>query len=354
MSSNVKLFLCSLMISALIGNEATTIKVFHVFESFGTQTQELKNSVVVNFDSNGFIVDSTIYSHTLPLSEKYVYVSGPNEGLKLRRNYDEEMILSYRFENDKQGNRISTELFGTGDSLYWRQYQKFDSNGKIIKRIRYNPIEAINPEMVYGEDHSKDMIWGEDYSYDSTGAVLEHKEVYNNYILVITNFKVDQKKTPKELSQYFDPSVIFQTILFHNDRGELVEEKSVGRLGQSLGSKIHKYDILGRRVSTTSYNEEGTVEKIYNTVYDDENFKTYDYYSDSNVKLNSIREVLLDNQGRKYVETILDGQDRVLEKNVYLYNNQGRIKEVKCYDMLRRGREGKDEIPIRVSTYEYD
>ena len=87
------------------------------------------------------------YSHTLPLSEKYVYVSGPNEGLKLRRNYDEEMILSYRFENDKQGNRISTELFGTGDSLYWRQYQKFDSNGKIIKRIRYNPIEAINPEM---------------------------------------------------------------------------------------------------------------------------------------------------------------------------------------------------------------
>jgi len=129
-------------------------------------------------------------------------------------------------------------------------------------------------------------------------------------------------------SQYFDPSVIFQTIFFHNDRGELVEERSVGRLGQSLGSKIHKYDILGRRVSTTLYNEEGTVEKIYNTVYDDENFKTYDYYSDSNVKLNSIREVLLDNQGRKYVETILDGQDRVLEKNVYLYDNQERIKEI--------------------------
>ena len=313
MSWNVKLFLYSLVISALVGNKATTIKVFHVFESFGTQTQELKNSVVVKFNSNGFVVDSTIYSHTLPLSEKYVYVSGPNEGLKLRRNYDEEMILSYRFENDKQGNRIRTELFGTGDSLYWRQYQKFDSNGKIIKRIRYNPIEAINPEMIYGEDHSESMIWGEDYSYDSTGTLLEHKEVYDNYILVITNFKVDQKETPKQLSQYFDPSVIFQTIFFHNDLGELVEEESVGRLGQSLGSKIYKYDILGRRVSTTSYNEEGTVEKIYNTVYDDENFKTYDYYSDSNVKLNSIREVLLDNQGRKYVETIMDGQDRVLE-----------------------------------------
>ena len=151
MSYKVKIFLCNLMIATSMGNKSTTIKLFHIFESFGTQTQELKNSVIINFDSNGFVVDSAIYSHTLPLSEKYVYVSGPNEGLKLRRNYDEEMILSYRFENDKQGNRISTELFGTGDSLYWRQYQKFDSNGKIIKRIRYKPIEAQNPEMVCGE-----------------------------------------------------------------------------------------------------------------------------------------------------------------------------------------------------------
>ena len=172
MSSNVKVFFCNLMIATLMGTRSTTIKLFHVFESFGTQTQELKNSDIINFDSNAFLVDSTVYSHTLPLSEKYVYVSGPNEGLKLRRNYDEEMILSYRFENDEQGNRISTELFGTGDSLYWRQYQKFDSNGKIIKRIRYNPIEAINPEMVFGEEHSESMIWGENYSYDSTGNVL--------------------------------------------------------------------------------------------------------------------------------------------------------------------------------------
>ena len=58
--------------------------------------------------------------------------------------------------------------------------------------------------------------------------------------------------------------------------------------------------------------------------------------------------------GDVYKRQILDGQDRVLEKNVYLYDNKERIKEIKCYDMLRRGREGKDEIPIRVSTYEYD
>ena len=68
----------------------------------------------------------------------------------------------------------------------------------------------------------------------------------------------------------------------------------------------------------------------------------------------SIKEILLDNQGRKYVEAILDGQDRVLEKNVYFYDDKGRVEEIKQYDMLRRGREGINEIPIRVNTYEYD
>ena len=350
----VKYFICYMLISISLGNRATTIKVFHIFESFGTETQELKNSIVLNFDLNGLLIDSTIYSHTLPLNKKYVYVSGPNEGLQLRRSYGQEMVLSYKFLYDNQGNRISTTLYGTGDSLYWKQYQKFDGNNKIIKRIRYNPLQAINPNMIHGDDDSKNMLWGENYDYDSTGTILEHKEFYNDYVLVITSFKLGPLDGPKKQSEYFDPSVIFQTIFFHNELGQLIEERSVGRLGQSLESKIYEYDILGRRVSTTIYNEEGVVEKTYNTVFNDDNFKTYDYYSDSNVKLNLIREVLLDNQGRRYVEAILDGQDRVLEKNVYFYDNKGRVIEVKQYDMLRRGRQGKNEIPIRVNTYEYD
>ena len=342
------------LISIMLGNRSTTIKVFHVFESFGTETQELKNSIVMHFDSKGYMLDSTIYSHTLPLSEKYVYVSGPEEGLKLRRSYDREMILSYQFEYNDSGNKISTTLYGTGDSLYWRQYQKYDGDNKIIKRIRYNPIKAINPDMMHENDNSKGMLWGESYDYDSTGTILERKDLYNNYVLVITSFELSPLEAPKKQGEYFDPSVIFQTIFFHNDSGQLTQEQTVGRLGQTLGSKTYKYDILGRRVATTVYNEEGTIQKIYNTVFDDDNFKTYDYYSDSDVKLSSIKEVLLDNQGRKYVEAILDGQDRVLEKNVYFYDKKGRVQEIKQYDMLRRGREGINEIPIRVNTYEYD
>jgi len=74
--------LCPILVSFVFG-ETTKIKFFHVFNSFGVETQELKNSIVIHYDKKGFMVDSTVYTHTLPLSEKYVYVLGSDEGLKL-------------------------------------------------------------------------------------------------------------------------------------------------------------------------------------------------------------------------------------------------------------------------------
>ena len=54
----------------------TTIKTYHVFESFGTETQELKNSIIMNYNSEGLLLDSAIYSHTIPLSKKYIVSYG--------------------------------------------------------------------------------------------------------------------------------------------------------------------------------------------------------------------------------------------------------------------------------------
>ena len=82
--------------------EKITIKVYHVFKSFGEETQELKNSTIMNFNSQGLMIDSTIYSHTIPLNKKYIYVTGKDEGLKLERTYEKEKVLSYVFEYNKQ------------------------------------------------------------------------------------------------------------------------------------------------------------------------------------------------------------------------------------------------------------
>ena len=74
----------------LFGLNTVTIKVYHVFESFGTETQELKYSTIINYNKKGLITDSTIYSHDIPLSKKYVYITGEKEGLQLQRTYDKK------------------------------------------------------------------------------------------------------------------------------------------------------------------------------------------------------------------------------------------------------------------------
>jgi hypothetical protein len=333
----------------------TTIKTYHVFESFGTETQELKNSIIMNYNSEGFLLDSAIYSHTIPLSKKYIYVKGDKEGLKLQRTYKKEMILTYLFKYNYHGNRVGTTLLGTGDSLYWKEFQKYDDNQILIKKIRYNPSKAINKEMKINNISDQDeMIWSESYSYDYTGTVLEHKELYNNYVLSITNYTIDSLKKPIKQTAYFDPSVIFQTIFFHNDKNQISHKNSVGRLGQSIGSKSYEYDILGRQVKTNTYSKSGVLDQTLNIVYDDDNFKIFDYYSDSILKLASMKEVLLNNMGKPYIETILDGEENVLEKNVYYYDGNNRIVKIKQYDMTIRGKDNDREIPIRLHTYEYD
>ena len=68
----------------------------------------------------------------------------------------------------------------------------------------------------------------------------------------------------------------------------------------------------------------------------------------------SIKCVLVDSKGRTYIEAILDGQDRLLEKNVFYYDEKDRVVEIKKYDMLRRNVSEDYKVPIRVHTYEYD
>ena len=266
---------------SFIHGQAHTIKVYHLFDSFGVETQELKNSISMTYDNHGALLDSTIYTHTVPLSEKYVYVSGPNEGLKLQRFYEKESVLSYRFENSTTGKRITTSLYGAGDTLYWKEFYKYDDMGKRIKQIRYNPKDAINPDMLINANDPGQLIWGEQYNYDSTGTVLEHKELYDGYALEITTYTIDSLQVPHKKAEYFDPSVIFRSIFFHDESGRLSQETNVERMGRSIGSKSYEYDSKNRITKITFYNSNGVVEETINTVFNDEQFKQFDYYADS-------------------------------------------------------------------------
>jgi len=333
--------------------ETVSIKTYYTLTSFGTKTKELKNSVILNYDENEFLVDSSVYSHDISLSEKYVYVVGANEGLKLKREFGKERVLSYQFENDSLGRRIETTLVGPKDSIYWKEYIKYDSNGNRVKRIRYNPEEALNPKMVPSEKKYGALIWGEIYDYDSTGQILEKKEIYDNYILEITRFKIDSLNQTKKIDEYFDPSVIVRTIYYHDENNRLLKEISVGKYGNSIGSKTYEYDILDRKVKITTYDNNGLMEETIKFVYDNKNSKTYKSYVDSSLEIFLKKETLFNGEGNPYIEAIIDGKDRVLEKNVFFYDTLGRTSQVKQYDMFRHNEFDNVQLPIKVNIYEY-
>jgi len=332
----------------------TTIKVYHLFEQISIPTQELKNSIVINFNDRGLVSDSTIYSHTTPLNKKYVYVSGENEGLKLKHTFKKEMILSYLFNYNKAGKKISTTLIGSDNKILWKEFLKYDSNENLVKKLKYDPSKATNPEMMVNSENTYDMTWAEIYNYDSTGTILERKELYNNYILSITTFDIDSSKIAKKKSEYFDPSIIFQTTYFHNFKKQINHEISVDRFGKSLGSKMFEYDFMGRIIKTKIYNESGLIKHTLNTIYDDDNLKRLYYYTDSSLNRRLIKEVILNDLHNKYIEIKLEGNEKVLEKEVYYYDEKNRISRIKIYDMVRKEKDNNHEIPIMLHTYEYD
>jgi hypothetical protein len=346
-------WLLAIALVSVLWGKSTKIKVFHIFNSFGVETQEIKNSIVLTFDKDGFLVDSTIYTHTLPLSEKYVYVLGPHEGLKLQRTYEKEILLSYRFKNDFAGNRVKTSLYGMSDTLYWTEFQKFDHVGRIIKRIRYNPKIALNPEMKPIRDDPGEMIWGESYDYDSTGTLLEQKELYEGYILEVTSYALDSLRVPHKIGEYFDPSVLVRVTYFYNQSGQLAHEVSVERMGKSVGSKTYEYDDQGRTSKINLFNSDGVITETINTIYDDASNRINQYHADSTFKILSEKETQFNQQGRPVMVAFLDGEERLIEKKVYSYTKNGRIDQIIQYDTIRRGAKDR-EIPFRVMIYEYE
>ena len=62
--------------SFLVGEINTkTIKTYTITRSFGVETRELTQSTFVRYNSKNKIIDSTLYVHNIPLSEKYSYIN---------------------------------------------------------------------------------------------------------------------------------------------------------------------------------------------------------------------------------------------------------------------------------------
>ena len=331
-----------------------TIKTYTITRSFGVETRELTQSTFVKYNSKNKITDSTLYIHNIPLSKKYSYINF-NDRKSLKKLEGIERLMHFKYEYNLEGQLVSKNLFGNdNDSLRWREFYKYLSNGKLWKIIRFDPSQVHADNKIDGLDplNPNNMPWGETYSYNDAGEIKEHKEFYAGYIIESTIYNTDSTGTLIVEKENFDPSLMLKTTFSYNDKGKL-EEEIDSRRGFSFGSKSFEYDELGRKVKINHYNQDGYLEKTSTFLYNNDNSRQTTIITDQSKKLILRIETKLNSKNKKIIEATFDGKSRLIQKKTIGYNKSGKLSRIHDYDMLKPGENGKP-ILISIITYEYD
>ena len=123
-----------------------TIKTYTIARSFGVETRELAQSTFVRYDSKNKITDSTLYIHNIPLSKKYSYINF-NDRRSLKKLKGIERLMHFKYDYNLDGQLVSKNLYLgiDNDSLRWREFYKYLSNGKLWKIIRFDPSK-VHPD----------------------------------------------------------------------------------------------------------------------------------------------------------------------------------------------------------------
>ena len=338
---------------ALTGVRTKTVKTYSISQSFGTETRELEYSTVVRYNNNNQILDSTLYVHNIPLKKKYAYVSGPRSGTRLIRTHKRQLLMQFKYEYDLSWQLVSKALYTEEDSLKCKEFNKFDELMRIRKKIRFDPSKAINIEKSYSVKNSNHLTWGEIFSYDSTGSILEHKELYDGFVIEITTYRIDSTGFHNKEQEYFDPSLMFRTTYTYNDSGSLNEEISVERFGRAHESKNYEYDLYGRNIKVNTFQSEGILTETLNRIYHDTKSRITEIQADSSKKLISRTETYLNQYQQPIIEEYFDNKSRLTQRRNISYDAKGWLIQIHNYDMLRPGKDD-ETIPISEITYEYE
>ena len=162
-----------------------TIKTYTIARSFGVETRELTQSTFVRYDSKGRIKDSTLYIHNIPLSEKYSYINY-NDRRSLKKLEGIERLMHFKYEYNIKDQLVSKNLFGNNnDSLRWREFYKYLSNGKLWKIIRFDPskvhpdnkINGLDPNIITTEIKLLKKIGAKIKTYDKTILIKGPKKI---------------------------------------------------------------------------------------------------------------------------------------------------------------------------------
>jgi len=346
----ITIFIGSFLVAEI---KTKTIKTYSIARNFGTETRELTQSTFVRYNSKKQIIDSTLYIHNIPLSEKYSYINF-NDRKSLQKLEGVERLMHFTYGYNLEGQLISKFLYGNNnDSLKWREFYKYFSNGKLWKVIRFDPSKVNSENKIDGELYEpNNMPWGETFTYNDSGTIKEHKEFYAGFIIESTIYDSDTSGAIIIKEENFDPSIMKKITYSYNDNG-LLNEIISSRRGFSIGSESHEYDNSGRKNKINHYDLNGNLEKTSTFLYETKENRETKIITDSSKKLILRIESIKNSSDKKIIEATFDGKSRLIQKKTIGYDANRRLSRVHDYDMLKPGKNG-NPILINIITYEYD
>jgi hypothetical protein len=356
MNNAVNQFLLLLLVPSFIvfgRNNTKIIKSYSISQNFGTETRELSQSTIVRYNSKRQTLDSTIYVHNIPLSKKYSYIDYKNRQ-SLQKLEGIERLMHFKYDYNTGGKLVSKNLYSANDdSLKWREFYKYYSNGNLWKIIRFDPSKVNISNKLDGlNTDSENMPWGESFDYNDDGKIKEHKEFYAGFIIEHTVYDNDSSGNIFVKEENFDPSIMKKITYSYNDDGN-VDQIISSRRGYSIGSEKFEYDVAGRVSRIIHYNMDGNLEKSITNLYDEKLGRETKIITDASKKLIRRIEYRINSLNKKIIQATFDDKSRLIQKKTMGHDKYGNIARVHDYDMLKPSEQGKP-ILINIITYEYD
>ena len=334
-------------------NNSKIIKSYSISQNFGTETRELSQSTIVRYNSKQKAIDSTIYIHNIPLSEKYKYIDFKNRQ-SLQKLEGIERLMHFKYDYNLVGQRVSKYLYSSNDdSLKWREFYKYYSNGNLWKTIRFDPSKVNMSNKLDGLDiDNENMPWGESFDYSDDGRIKEHKEFYAGFVIEHTVYDQDSSRNIFVKEENFDPSIMKKITYSYNDNGR-VDQIINSRRGYSIGSEKYEYDSSGKISTIIHFNMDGNLEKTITHLYDEKLGRETKIITDASKSLIRRIEYRNNSQNKKVIQATFDDKSRLIQKKIIGYNKNGSMARVHDYDMLKPSEAG-EPILINIITYEYD
>jgi len=329
-----------------------TIKHYHVIINNNKQIKELTGLAHISYLDNGAILDSTNYSFIVPLSEKYAYVDGPDEGLRLLRKMDKEIIDRFEYKYNLNGLLDNIICKGSLNQIIWKEFYKYTPDNVLIKTIRFNPSKAESRKnLLRLKKQENKSSWSEAFVYDSTGTMMEHQEFYDEYLIERTTYRLLDNEERTLLQEYFDPSLIQKTVYKFNELGKIKHQLVIKGMGVSVKSITYSYDGFGRKNKTITFNEDGLVQDSIKWSYKQNQSISMHYNEMGYIHRQFVKD--FDSRLKIEKERRLDGIGNLLFKQVYSYSEGGNLYMIRKFNPLHPNRTN-EKIPLNVSIFEYD